>query len=82
MSLGAKGLIDPLIQSSPNRYSTNSEKPQKYTHPKEELKNIWQMKAIYKVPLVLSVTGIIPAKILDSLKLLSLCTCLYIFSSR
>jgi hypothetical protein len=56
-------LIVVSIQNSLSPFSTISEKLQKYTVPKEELKSIWQMNAVYKVPIALFATGIIPKNI-------------------
>jgi hypothetical protein len=72
----------------PNSHSSITEKLQKYTDLKEELITIWQLNAACIIPLVLSITGIIPInaihngiipnKLHDSLKLLNLRPALYI----
>jgi len=48
------------IPNSLNLHSTNTDRLQKYTHLKEQLIRIWQMKTAYILPLVLSTEGIVP----------------------
>jgi hypothetical protein len=62
-----------------NLLSTISEKLQKYTNLKEELIRICQMKTAYIMLLVLSILGVIPNTLHESLKLLNLRSALYIF---
>jgi hypothetical protein len=47
-------LIHVAIPNSYNIYSTITEKLQTYTDIKEELTRIWELNAVYTVPLVLS----------------------------
>jgi hypothetical protein len=47
-----------IITNSHNLYSTITEKLQKYTDLKDELTRIWEMNAVYMIPLVLSKMGI------------------------
>jgi len=53
-------LIDIEIPNINSPYTTYNEKLQKCTELKEELIRIWQPSAIHIVPLVLSITNIIP----------------------
>jgi len=55
-------LIQVAIPHSHSHHSTIIGKHQKYTDLEEELIKIWQLKAAYIIPLVLSITGIIPNK--------------------
>ena len=61
-----------LIANSHNLYSTITEKLQKCIGLKEELTRIWHLNIVYVVPPVLFTMGIIPNKLHNSLKLLSL----------
>jgi hypothetical protein len=65
-------LIAVTMPISHNHYSTITEKLQKCVGLKEELTRIWHLNTVYIVQSVLSTMGIIPNKLHDSLKLLSL----------
>ena len=79
-------LIDaafPSIHShSHSLLGAMTEKLQKYTFLKEKLSRVWQIKAVYIIPIALSATDIIPHKLHDSLKLLGLRPGLFISSCR
>jgi hypothetical protein len=60
--------IDAAIPNSHSLHCTITEKLQKYTDLKEELTSIWQLNAIYEVPLLLSARGVIPNKLHENLK--------------
>ena len=74
----AAQLVYAAIANSHNLRSTITEKFQKYTDLTEELIRIWQLQMACTVPPVLFAAGIIPNKLHDSLKLLSLRSALYI----
>ena len=60
MSLGFKRLIDVAITNSHSLHNTTTtEKLHKYTDLKEVLTKLWQLNAVYTVPLVSSTMGII-----------------------
>jgi len=71
-------LIGVAIPNSHNLHNSITEKLQKYTDFKVELIRIWQLRMAYKIPLVLSTTGIIPNKLHKRLKLLNLYLSVYI----
>jgi len=56
-------LVVVSIQNRLSPFSTIHEKLQKYRVPKEELKRMWQVNAVYKVHIVLFDIGIIPKNI-------------------
>jgi hypothetical protein len=66
------------IATSHTVRSTITEKLQKYKGWTEGLIRIWQLQTACTVPPVLFTAGIIPNKLHDSLKLLSLLPALYI----
>ena len=78
----AAQLVDAAIANSHNLRSTITEKFQKYTDLTEELVRIWQLQTACTVPPVLFTAGIIPNKLHDSLKLLSLRSALYIVMQK
>ena len=59
-------LADVAIPNANKPRSTITERFQKYTDLKEELIRIRQLNAVHIVPLVLSITGIIPNKLHES----------------
>jgi len=75
-------LIDAAIPSSHILLGTIMQKLQKYTDLKEKISRVWQMKAVYIIPLALSATDFITRKLHDSLKLLGLHPGLCISSCR
>ena len=75
-------LTDVAISNSHNPDRTITEKPQKYADLKEEVIRIWQLKMVYKVPLVLSIICYIPNKINENLKLLNLSPAVYILMQK
>jgi hypothetical protein len=75
-------LIAVAIPHSHNLHSTIIKKLQKYTDLEEELTTIWQLKAAYTIPLVLSTPGIISNKLHISLKLLNCHPALYIIMQK
>jgi len=60
------------MPNSHNLYSTITEKLQKCVVLKDELTRIWHLNIVHTAPSVLSTMSIIPNKLHDNLKLLSL----------
>jgi hypothetical protein len=75
-------LTDLAIRNSNNLHSTNTEELQEYADIKERLIRIWQLKAVYVIPLVLSTTGISQNKLHGSLKLPDLRSALYVLMQK
>jgi hypothetical protein len=71
-------LIDVATPNNHILHSTIIEKLQKRTDLEEEQEYVWQLYAVYIVPLRLSTMGTVPQKLQDSLTLLNLRSSLHI----
>lgn len=71
-------IIDVAIPNTHNIETTLSNKVTKYIDLSQEVKRIWKMDKVVIVPVIISATGVIPHKLLNSLSVLDIPKSTYI----
>jgi hypothetical protein len=75
-------LIDIAIPNIHNLTKTITEKQNKYQELANEIRVMWKQDAVQVVPIVISLTGIIPKSLSQSLKRLNLHPNIYIYKFK
>ncbi|MBV2145489.1 MAG: hypothetical protein KTM48_01965, partial [Wolbachia endosymbiont of Pissodes strobi] len=65
-------LIDIAIPAPSNVHKKHSEKIEKYLPLAQEIKEVWRVRDVRIIPIVIGSTGEIPTQLLDNLKILGL----------
>jgi ABC-type uncharacterized transport system substrate-binding protein len=65
-------LINIAVPNTHSLINSYSEKINKYQQLAEEIKRLWKQQGVQVIPVIITVTGVIPKCLFDSLKILDL----------